>query len=170
MRQVVAYNIAQARKKRGWTQRELGAELAKVTGTPWSNALVSAAEAGWSGATGRVRSFDVDDVAAFALALDLPIGWFFLPPPTTPQNTVIPDDEPWISCGRSASARTISTRSLRWLLRAELDSDDEHRLIPNRVRGEGEVPEQVTSASVAGLSEFLAQVQVELEKFRTKDT
>ncbi len=46
-RQVVAYNLARGRRVRGLTQEKLGEGLSELTGTPWSQATVSAAENAW---------------------------------------------------------------------------------------------------------------------------
>ncbi len=42
----------------------------------------------------RVRQFDADEIVAFARAFDLPVTWFFMPPP------------PWASPGVPAKLRT----------------------------------------------------------------
>jgi hypothetical protein len=68
--QVVAFNLAQARQWRGWTQ-----DQAKR----WSKASVSQAERSIAGKF--VRNFDADEIVAFARAFELPLGWFFMPPP-----------------------------------------------------------------------------------------
>src|SRR4051794_7943170 len=67
--QIVAYNMARARTARGMTQDALGSRLEQLTGKKWSRATVSAAESGWDGTTGRVRHFDVSELAALAIAL-----------------------------------------------------------------------------------------------------
>lgn len=77
--QVVAYNLAQARLLRGWTQDQASAALEPHVGKRWSKATFSAAERSVDGE--RVRQFDADEVVAFARAFDLPVSWFFLPPP-----------------------------------------------------------------------------------------
>lgn len=71
--QLVAFNMAQYRKKAEMSQAELGEDLG------WSNAIVSAAERSWDGK--RVRRFDADEVVRIALALDVPVVALFLPPP-----------------------------------------------------------------------------------------
>jgi transcriptional regulator with XRE-family HTH domain len=80
VREIVAYNLARGRRRRDLSQADLGARLTKLTGTEWSRATVSAAEKGWRGKSGRVRKFDVDEVVAFACALEMPLSWFFDPP------------------------------------------------------------------------------------------
>jgi len=77
--QVVAYNLAQARLLRGWTQDQASEALEPHVGKRWSRATFSAAERSVDG--DRVRQFDADEIVAFARAFDLPVSWFFLPPP-----------------------------------------------------------------------------------------
>ena len=75
--QIIAANLLRARQMRGWTQDEAAARLAPFLGTLWSKATFSAAERTADGK--RLRQFDADEIAAFALAFELPIAWFFLP-------------------------------------------------------------------------------------------
>jgi transcriptional regulator with XRE-family HTH domain len=77
--QVVALNIARARAMRGWTQEQASEALAPYLGTRWSNASFSAVERSIAGA--RVKQFSADELVALARGFDLPLGWFFLPPP-----------------------------------------------------------------------------------------
>ena len=76
--QVVAYNIAQARLLRGWTQEQAADALAPFLGTRWSSASFSAVERSVAG--GRVREFTADELLALARGFRLPIGWFLTPP------------------------------------------------------------------------------------------
>lgn len=77
--QVVAYNLARAREARGWTQEEAGRRIEPHLGAAWSKATWSQAER--STDPGRSRSFGADEIVAFARCFDLPVAWFFLPPP-----------------------------------------------------------------------------------------
>jgi hypothetical protein len=77
--QVVAWNLARARELRGWTQSEAAEALAPFLGAQWSKASFSQAERSVAGKV--VRNFDADEVVAFARAFELPVTWFFLPPP-----------------------------------------------------------------------------------------
>jgi transcriptional regulator with XRE-family HTH domain len=77
--QVVAYNLARARQLRGWTQDEAAAALEPYLGVRWSNASWSQAERSVGGKF--VRRFDAEEIVAFARAFELPVTWFFLPPP-----------------------------------------------------------------------------------------
>ena len=92
--QVVAYNLTQAREWKGWTQDQLAEALEPHLGKRWSKASVSQAERSVVGKF--IRQFTADEIVAFARALDLPLGWFFLPPPpwaepATPVKLSTPD-------------------------------------------------------------------------------
>ena len=79
LNQVVSYNLRAGRELRGWTQVDLAAQLERFLGTRPTQATISALERAWDG--DRRREFDVQEIAIYAAALDLPIVWFFLPPP-----------------------------------------------------------------------------------------
>jgi hypothetical protein len=85
--QIVAYNLAQARAWRDWTQEEAAEHLAPYLGTTWSKASFSAAERSVDGE--RVRNFSADEIVAFARGFGLPVGFFFLPPPRTASDVEI---------------------------------------------------------------------------------
>jgi hypothetical protein len=90
--QVVSYNLARAREWKGWTQDQAAEALAPHLGFRWSKASFSAAERSVDGE--RIRQFDADEIVAFARTFDLPVSWFFMPPP------------PWASPGIPAKLRT----------------------------------------------------------------
>jgi hypothetical protein len=96
--QVVAYNLAHARELRGWTQDQATQALEPHLGTRWSKANYSAAERSVDGR--RVRNFTADEIVAFARAFELPITWFFMPPP------------PWVAPGVPAKLRTPDAEAL----------------------------------------------------------
>src|SRR5262245_58950571 len=77
--QVVALNVSRARAMRGWTQEQASAALAPYLGTRWSNASFSAVERSIAGT--RVKQFSADELVALSRGFELPLGWFFLPPP-----------------------------------------------------------------------------------------
>jgi hypothetical protein len=79
--QIVAYNLAQARIWKDWTQEEAADHLAPYLGARWSKASFSAAERSVDGQ--RVRQFSADEVVAFSRCFGLPVGFFFLPPPAS---------------------------------------------------------------------------------------
>jgi hypothetical protein len=92
--QVVAYNITRAREWLGWTQDQLADNLEPYLGKRWSKASVSQAERSVAGKF--IRQFDADEIVALARATNLPVGWFFMPPPpwadhATPVKLSTPD-------------------------------------------------------------------------------
>jgi hypothetical protein len=86
--QVVAFNLAQARQWKGWTQEQAAQALEPYLGKRWSKASVSQAERSIAGKF--VRNFDADEIVAFARAFELPIGWFFMPPPPFSDRPGVP--------------------------------------------------------------------------------
>jgi hypothetical protein len=86
--QVVAFNLAQARLWKGWTQDQAAEALEPYLGKRWSKASVSQAERSIAGKF--VRNFDADEIVAFARAFELPIGWFFMPPPPHSDQPGVP--------------------------------------------------------------------------------
>lgn len=77
--QVVAFNLTRAREWKGWTQDQAAEALEPYLGKRWSKASVSQAERSVAGRV--IRNFDADEIVAFARAYDLPVTWFFMPPP-----------------------------------------------------------------------------------------
>lgn len=78
--QVVAYNLARARALRGWTQDEAAERLAPYWGSRLSFASFSAMErSAWR--IDRIKVFSADELLALSRAFDLPVGYFFTPPP-----------------------------------------------------------------------------------------
>jgi hypothetical protein len=88
--QIVALNVGRARALRGWTQEQAAEALAPYLGTKWSNASFSAVERSIAGA--RVKQFSADELVALSRGFDLPLGWFFTPPPPSEDAGVhVPD-------------------------------------------------------------------------------
>ena len=78
--QVVAYNVTKARALRGWTQEQAADALAPYLGARLSIASFSALErSAWS--VNRIKQFSADDLLALSRGFDVPIGFFFTPPP-----------------------------------------------------------------------------------------
>ncbi len=78
--QIVAFNVAKARTLRGWTQEEAATNLAPYLGVRLSVASFSALErSAWNPT--RVKVFSADELLALSRGFDLPIGYFFTPPP-----------------------------------------------------------------------------------------
>jgi hypothetical protein len=86
--QVVGFNLQQARLWKGWTQSEAAEALEPFLGKRWSVASVSQAERSVAGKF--IRQFTADEIVAFARAFDLPLGWFFLPPPPWADEPGVP--------------------------------------------------------------------------------
>jgi transcriptional regulator with XRE-family HTH domain len=76
---VIAYNFRRARELRGLTQPEAAAVLEPFLGQRLPQASISAIERTFGG--DKHREFDAQEILAFACAFDLPLLWFFLPPP-----------------------------------------------------------------------------------------
>jgi transcriptional regulator with XRE-family HTH domain len=79
LNEIVAYNFRAARELRGLTQEETAERLEQFIGQRLPQASISAIERSYEGE--RRREFDAQEILAFALAFDLPLLWFFLPPP-----------------------------------------------------------------------------------------
>jgi transcriptional regulator with XRE-family HTH domain len=79
LNQIVAYNFRRARELRGWTQDEAALRLEPFLGQRLRQASVSAIEGAFAGE--RRREFDAQEILSFACAFDVPLLWFFLPPP-----------------------------------------------------------------------------------------
>jgi transcriptional regulator with XRE-family HTH domain len=78
LNEIVAYNFKAARELRGWTQEEIALRLESLLGQRLPQASISAIERAYEG--DRRREFDAHELLAFALAFELPLVWFFLPP------------------------------------------------------------------------------------------
>lgn len=78
--QIVSFNVAKARALRGWTQEQAAEALAPYLGAKLSGASFSALErSAWK--VDRVKQFTADELLALSRGFDLPIGFFFVPPP-----------------------------------------------------------------------------------------
>lgn len=93
--QIVAFNLIQAREWRDWTQEEAATALEPYLGVRWSKATFSQAERSVAGRF--IRNFTADEIVAFARGFDLPVTWFFMPPPPwaapgMPTRLEAPDD------------------------------------------------------------------------------
>jgi transcriptional regulator with XRE-family HTH domain len=79
LNEIVAYNFRRARELRGLTQDEAADRLAPFLGQRLRQAAVSSIEGAFGG--DRRREFDAQELLAFACGFDVPLIWFFLPPP-----------------------------------------------------------------------------------------
>jgi transcriptional regulator with XRE-family HTH domain len=113
--QVVAYNLARARKRAGLTQEQAAERLEPFLGVRWSKAVFSAAERGVEG--DRIRHFTADDVYALARGFELPVS-YFLCPPTWAEEIGHPDSAESVSTwGWLDMVFDIGDDARNWLLR-----------------------------------------------------
>ena len=87
---VVSYNLKAVRERRGWTQQSVAERRSYVTGHQLPQASISAMERGFDG--DRRRRFDAHELYLFSVVFDVPIAYFFVPPPDTGM-TVLADTE-----------------------------------------------------------------------------
>jgi transcriptional regulator with XRE-family HTH domain len=78
---VVSYNLKAIRERRGMTQQQVADRLAQLTGHLLPQASISAMERGFDGE--RRRRFDAHELYLLAVVFDVPIAYFFIPPPDT---------------------------------------------------------------------------------------
>jgi transcriptional regulator with XRE-family HTH domain len=76
---VVSYNLKAIREKRGLTQQQVAERLAGVTGHQLPQASISAMERGFDGE--RRRRLDAHELYLLSVVFEVPIAYFFLPPP-----------------------------------------------------------------------------------------
>lgn len=75
---VVSYRIRSARERKGYTQQEFAQELGKLTGRVLPQSSIGAMER-WN--ADKQRVFDAHELYLLSLVLDVPIAYFFIPPP-----------------------------------------------------------------------------------------
>lgn len=78
---IVSYNVKAIRERRGWTQEDVAAGLARLTGHRLPQASISAMERGYDG--DRRRRFDAHELYLLSMVFSVPIVYFFIPPPDT---------------------------------------------------------------------------------------
>lgn len=78
LNEIVAYNFKRARERAGLTQDEVADQLVPFLGQRLTQASISGIERGYGI---RRREFDAQEILAFSCCFDLPLVWFFLPPP-----------------------------------------------------------------------------------------
>lgn len=76
---VVSYNVKAIRERRGWTQQSVAERLSRLTGHQLPQASISAMERGFDG--DRRRRFDAHELYLLSVVFDVPIAYFFIPPP-----------------------------------------------------------------------------------------
>jgi transcriptional regulator with XRE-family HTH domain len=78
---VVSYNVKAIRERRGMTQQQVAERLAQLTGHQLPQASISAMERGFDGE--RRRRFDAHELYLLSVVFNVPIAYFFIPPPST---------------------------------------------------------------------------------------
>src|SRR6266852_2046705 len=78
---VVSYNVKAIRERRGMTQQAVAEKLAMLTGHQLPQASISAMERGFDGE--RRRRFDAHELYLLSVVFNVPIAYFFIPPPST---------------------------------------------------------------------------------------
>ena len=78
---VVSFNVRAIRERRAMTQQGVAEALAQLTGHLLPQASISAMERGFDG--DRRRRFDAHELYLLSVVFDVPIAYFFLPPPGT---------------------------------------------------------------------------------------
>lgn len=92
---VVSFNLKAIRERRGWTQQQVADRLARLTGHRLPQASISAMERGFDGE--RRRRFDAHELYLLAVVFDVPIAYFFLPPPATMGSPLADTDAPAVT-------------------------------------------------------------------------
>ena len=136
--QVVAHNLACARRLRCLSQAEVAERLTRFTGAKRTQVAVSQAESSVSGQ--RVRQFTANELVALARTFGLPLLYFFTPPDDGRHGLAAPDSPPegwsWpylhmLVWGHRDNCAVVAERMGRWAhvlpMFAEVDDDDPDR-------------------------------------------
>ncbi len=89
---VVSFNVKAIRERRGWTQQSVAERLSRLTGHQLPQASISAMERGFDG--DRRRRFDAHELYLLSVVFDVPIAYFFVPPPGTGMNVLADTERP----------------------------------------------------------------------------
>ena len=128
---VVSYNVKAIRERRGMTQQQVADRLAGLTGHQLPQASISAMERGFDGE--RRRRFDAHELYLLSVVFDVPITYFFIPPP-----------------GAGLTELADTRRPVGELYRALLGTDDQLDVIDARLAEiEIENPEAADEVLVA---------------------
>lgn len=111
---VVSYNVRAIRLLRGLTQDQVADRLAEFTGHRLPQASISQMERSFVDRRRR-RLFDAHDLYLLAKVFDVPIVYFFLPPPSCLERPIITTGEPVAAIvdvlfGTSESLRAVDSR------------------------------------------------------------
>ena len=124
---VVSYNVRAIRLLRGLTQDQVADRLAEFTGHRLPQASISQMERSFVDRRRR-RLFDAHDLYLLAKVFDVPIVYFFLPPPTCLERPIITTGEPVAAIvdvlfGTSGSLRAVDSRLVEIAPRPTEDGD-----------------------------------------------
>ena len=84
---VVSYNVRWIRERRGFTQQQVAEKLSTLTGHLLPQASISAMERGFDGE--RRRRFDAHEMYLLSLVFEVPIAYFFIPPPESIEEQLV---------------------------------------------------------------------------------
>ncbi len=140
--QVVAHNLARARRLRCLSQADVAERLTRFTGAKWTQVAVSQAECSVSGQ--RVRQFTANELVALARPFDLPLLYFFTPPDDGRHGLAAPDSPPqgwsWpylhmLVWGHRDNSAVVAERMAPWAhvlpMLTDVDDDDADREGPS---------------------------------------
>lgn len=96
---VVSYNVRAIRERRRMTQQGVADRLAQITGHHLPQASISAMERGFDG--DRRRRFDAHEIYLLSQVFDVPITYFFIPPPEMGDATLADSGRPVTELYRS---------------------------------------------------------------------
>lgn len=96
---VVSFNVRAIRERRRMTQQAVADRLAQLTGHHLPQASISAMERGFDG--DRRRRFDAHELYLLSQVFDVPIAYFFLPPPDLADTTLADSSRPVVELYRS---------------------------------------------------------------------
>ena len=166
--QLVAHNLARARRLRCLSQAEVAERLARFTGGKWTQVTVSQAEASVSGQ--RVRKFGADELVGLARTFDLPLLYFLMPPDDGRHGFAASDSPPegwsWaylhmLVWGHRDNSAVVAERMAPWAhvlpMLTEVDEDDADRESAVRrfadaaAHGESFSPDEVLALALDGL-------------------
>jgi transcriptional regulator with XRE-family HTH domain len=89
---VVSYNFKAIRERQGWTQQGVAERLGQLTGHTLPQASISAMERGFDG--DRRRRFDAHELYLLSVLFEVPIAYFFLPPPDSSKSQLADTGQP----------------------------------------------------------------------------
>ena len=178
--QVVAFNLARAREWKGWTQDQAAEALEPYLGKRWSTASFSQAERSIAGKF--VRNFDADEIVAFARAFDLPVTWFFLPPPPWaaqpgfPVKLDVPDNQQGAALaelvdlvfGTPESAAVLQMRLAAWLQQHPSQITDSQRRVADLVQARIDTLAAHSLDQLADMHQTLRAMASHIEDLETR--